>query len=150
VRTRVGGPICSSASSSTRPEGAHLPEQPPEGALVARSSDVELLIRADLGLDPLMAETFKCIEEKGTPDAPPLSSHILAEVEALCDRVTIIRDGRAVETGALSDLRHLTRTSITAELAGAPTGLAEIPGVHDVRLDGGVVHCQVDTAELAR
>jgi ABC-2 type transport system ATP-binding protein len=122
--------------------------------VAALASDVELLLLDEptSGLDPLMAEVFReCIqEERRSGRTVLLSSHILAEVEALCDRVTIIRNGRAVETGALSDLRHLTRTSITAELAGPPTGLAEIPGVHDVRLDGGVVHCQVDTAELGR
>ena len=57
-----------------------------------------------------------------------LSSHILSEVEALCDRVTIIRAGRTVETGTLTELRHLTRTSIAAELAGVPHGLDPLPG----------------------
>ena len=61
-----------------------------------------------------------------------LSSHILAEVEALCDRVTIIREGRAVETGTLTELRHLTRTRIEAELAGRTAGLADLAGVHDL------------------
>ena len=57
-----------------------------------------------------------------------LSSHILSEVEALCDRVTIIRAGRTVETGTLAELRHLTRTSIAAELAGPPAGLERAAG----------------------
>ena len=65
-----------------------------------------------------------------------LSSHILAEVEALCDRVSIIRAGRTVETGTLAELRHLTRTSISAELARRAAGLADLPGVHDLRVDG--------------
>ena len=63
-----------------------------------------------------------------------LSSHILSEVEALCDRVTIIRAGRTVESGALADLRHLTRTSIDAELAGPPPDWP-LPGVHDLDVD---------------
>jgi ABC-2 type transport system ATP-binding protein len=77
-----------------------------------------------------------------------LSSHILAEVEALCDRVTIIRDGRTVETGTLAELRHLTRTTIQAELAGPPAGLAELPGVHDVHTQHGRVSFHVDTDAL--
>jgi ABC-2 type transport system ATP-binding protein len=122
--------------------------------VAALASDVELLLLDEptSGLDPLMAEVFReCIEEERRSGRTVLlSSHILAEVEALCDRVTIIRGGRAVETGALADLRHLTRTSITAELDGPPTGLAEIPGVRDLRVDGSVVRCQVDTPELGR
>jgi ABC-2 type transport system ATP-binding protein len=77
-----------------------------------------------------------------------LSSHILAEVEALCDRVSIIRAGRTVESGTLSDLRHLTRTSIQAELASSPDGLSGLSGVHDLHVDGTRVRCQVDTAQL--
>ena len=77
-----------------------------------------------------------------------LSSHILAEVEALCDRVSIIRAGRTVESGTLAELRHLTRTSIQAELAGPPDGLTGLPGVHDLQVDGTRVRCQVDTDQL--
>jgi ABC-2 type transport system ATP-binding protein len=77
-----------------------------------------------------------------------LSSHILAEVEALCDRVSIIRNGRNVESGTLAELRHLTRTSITAELARMPAGLADLPGVHEVNIDGAVLRCQVDNDRL--
>jgi ABC-2 type transport system ATP-binding protein len=77
-----------------------------------------------------------------------LSSHILAEAEALCDRVSIIRAGRTVETGTLAELRHLTRTSITAELAAPPDGLAGFAGVHDLEVDGTRVRCQVDSAQL--
>lgn len=122
-------------------------------ALVAAlASDAELLMfdEPTSGLDPLMEEVFReCVsEERRAGRTVLLSSHILAEVEALCDRVSIIRAGRTVETGTLAELRHLTRTSVTAELATAPTGLAELPGVHDLRVDGTRVHCQVDTARL--
>jgi ABC-2 type transport system ATP-binding protein len=121
--------------------------------VAALASDVELLLLDEptAGLDPLMAEVFReCIEEERRSGRTVLlSSHTLAEVDALCDHVTIIRNGRVVETGALSDLRHLTRTSIMAELAAAPTGLADLPGVHDLRVEGSTVHCQVDTGELA-
>src|SRR6185437_2559201 len=103
----------------------------------ALASDVDLLILDEptSGLDPLMEEVFRQVireEQQRNGRTVLLSSHILSEVEALCDRVTIIRDGRAVETGSLADMRHLTRTSITAELAAEPTGLAELPGVHDL------------------
>ncbi|CAM5664271.1 hypothetical protein SFUMM280S_08349 [Streptomyces fumanus] len=77
-----------------------------------------------------------------------LSSHILSEVEELCDRVSIIRNGRTVESGSLAELRHLTRTSVTAELAGPPDGLAGLPGVHDLDVRGNRVRLQVDTGHL--
>src|SRR5215216_2811084 len=122
-------------------------------ALVAAlASDVELLILDEptSGLDPLMEEVFRqCIEEERQRDRTVLlSSHILSEVEALCDRVSIIRRGKVVETGTLSDLRHLTRTSIHAELATSPNGLASLPGVHDLDVEGDRVRCEVDTAQL--
>src|SRR6266542_6203341 len=103
--------------------------------IAALASDVELLLLDEptAGLDPLMEEIFReCIEEERRQGRTVLlSSHILAEVEALCDRVSIIRSGRTVESGTLADLRHLTRTSISAELAQPPTGLADLPGVHE-------------------
>jgi len=122
-------------------------------ALVAAlASDVELLILDEptSGLDPLMEEVFRqCIEEERQRDRTVLlSSHILSEVEALCDRVSIIRRGKVVETGTLSDLRHLTRTSIHAELATSPNGIANLPGVHDLDVEGNRVRCEVDTAQL--
>src|SRR5665811_1814319 len=122
-------------------------------ALVAAlASDVELLLLDEptSGLDPLMEAMFReCIaEERGDGRTVLLSSHILAEVEALCDRVSIIRDGRTVETGSLAELRHLRRTSISADLAGAPDGLATTPGVHDLRVNGTRVRCEVDTGSL--
>jgi ABC-2 type transport system ATP-binding protein len=123
-------------------------------ALVAAlASDVELLILDEptSGLDPLMEEVFRevILQEKQRGDRTVLlSSHILAEVEALCDRLTIIRDGRAVETGTLADLRHLTRTRIRAELAGPPDGLATMTGVYGLRSDDGKVTFDVDTDAL--
>ncbi|MEQ4207805.1 ABC transporter ATP-binding protein [Actinopolymorpha sp. B17G11] len=122
------------------------------GLVAALASDVELLMLDEptSGLDPLMEEVFQqCIEEeKRRGRTVLLSSHILAEVEALCDRVTIIRQGRAVETGTLSELRHLTRTSIAADLAGTPNGLGDLAGVHDLEVDGTRVRFEVDTAQL--
>ncbi|MCP9947083.1 ABC transporter ATP-binding protein [Actinomadura madurae] len=121
-------------------------------ALVAAfASDAELLILDEptSGLDPLMEEVFQeCVrEERRDGRTVLLSSHILSEVEALCDRVTIIRKGRTVETGTLADLRHLTRTSIHAELAAPPDGLP-LPGAHDVHIDGTSIAFEVDTTEL--
>jgi ABC-2 type transport system ATP-binding protein len=123
-------------------------------ALVAAfASDVELLLLDEptSGLDPLMEEVFsEVVREAQDRDGRTvlLSSHILSEVETLCDRVTIIRDGRAVETGTLTELRHLTRTSVEAELAGPVTGLADLPGVHDLHERNGRVRFDVDTSAL--
>jgi ABC-2 type transport system ATP-binding protein len=123
-------------------------------ALVAAlSSDVELLLLDEptSGLDPLMEEVFRqvIVEDQRTVGRTVLlSSHILAEVEALCDRVTIIREGKAVETGTLADLRHLTRTSMRVELKGSSSGLADLPGVHDVQAHNGHVNFDVDTAAM--
>lgn len=122
-------------------------------ALVAAfASDVDLLILDEptSGLDPLMEEVFRdCVrEERDRGRTVLLSSHILSEVEALCDRVSIIRGGRTVETGSLTELRHLTRTSVTAELAGPPNGLRGLPGVHDLDVRGSHVRLQVDTDKL--
>jgi ABC-2 type transport system ATP-binding protein len=122
-------------------------------ALVAAlASDVELLILDEptSGLDPLMEEVFQeCIqEERRAGRTVLLSSHILSEVETLCDRVTIIRNGRTAETGTLADLRHLTRTSIAAELAGPVAGLDDLPGVHGLEVQGNRVRCEVDTDQL--
>ncbi|GEJ99295.1 ABC transporter ATP-binding protein [Streptomyces sp. 1-11] len=122
-------------------------------ALVAAfASDVDLLILDEptSGLDPLMEAVFRrCVEEERDRGRTVLlSSHILGEVEELCDRVSIVRGGRTVETGSLADLRHLTRTSVSAELAGPPNGLADLPGVHDLDVRGRRVRLQVDTGKL--
>jgi ABC-2 type transport system ATP-binding protein len=122
-------------------------------ALVAAlASDVELLLLDEptSGLDPLMEEVFRQVirEERGNGRTVLLSSHILAEVEALCDRVTIVRDGRVVESGTLGELRHLTRTSVTAELAGPPAGLDAVPGVHNLQAQGDRVRFDVDPGAL--
>src|SRR3712207_1388961 len=109
-------------------------------ALIAGlASEAELLLLDEptSGLDPLMESVFQqCVAEaKAQGRTVLLSSHILAEVEALCDRVSIIRTGRTVETGTLSELRHLTRTSIAVETSAPLTGIETLPGVHDVLVE---------------
>jgi len=106
-------------------------------ALVAAlSSDAELLLLDEptSGLDPLMEAAFteSIREVKAAGRSVLLSSHIFAEVEKLADRVTIIREGVTVEAGTIAELRHLTRTQVTAVLDGGVDGLAAIPGVHDL------------------
>ncbi|MBL7497514.1 ABC transporter ATP-binding protein [Frankia sp. CNm7] len=129
-------------------------------ALVAAfASDVELLLLDEptSGLDPLMEEQFReLVREEQRRDGRTvlLSSHILSEVEALCERVTIIRDGRAVESGTLAEMRHLTRTIVQADLtpaadaAATAAGLAAIPGVHDLATAGGRVSFEADEGAL--
>ena len=120
--------------------------------IAALASDVELLVfdEPTSGLDPLMEDVFRqCVaEERERGRTILLSSHILSEVEALCDRVNIIRAGRTVETGSLAELRHLTRTTVEAELAGPPTGLSDLPGVHDAKVSPEKFSGQVDTDHL--
>ena len=119
--------------------------------IAALASDAELLLLDEptAGLDPLMEAAFReCVnEERKDGRTILLSSHILAEAEALSDRVTIIRAGRAVETGTLAEMRHLTRDLVEAELAG-PVSLDGVPGVHDLATDGPRLRCEVDHAAL--
>jgi ABC-2 type transport system ATP-binding protein len=122
-------------------------------ALVAAfAADVDFLVLDEptSGLDPLMAEVFRqCVAEvQEAGHTVLLASHILAEVEKLCDQISIIRDGRIVETGSLADLRHLRQTTIHADLAQPPDGLASLPGVHSVKVEGTRVRCQVDADHL--
>jgi len=120
--------------------------------VAALASRVDLLILDEptSGLDPLMEATFQYAiqEEREQGRTVLLSSHILAEVEALCDKVSIIRNGRTVESGTLAELRHLTRTSITAELAGPPNGLAKLANIHDLKVEGNRVRFDVETRSL--
>jgi ABC-2 type transport system ATP-binding protein len=122
-------------------------------ALVAAlASDAELLVLDEptSGLDPLKEAVFQaCIEEtREAGRTVLLSSHILAEVEKLCDRVTIIRAGKTVETGTLSELRHLTRTSIAVETVQEPAGIDRLPGVHALHVEDHRARFDVDTSRL--
>jgi ABC-2 type transport system ATP-binding protein len=109
-----------------------------------------LLDEPSSGLDPLMENIFQqCVAEARDRGASVLlSSHILAETEALCDRVTIIRAGKTVESGSLDSMRHLSRTSIKAELLGNPGDLTRIRGVEDVSIDGTTLRAHVDSESL--
>jgi ABC-2 type transport system ATP-binding protein len=122
------------------------------GLVAALASRAELLILDEptSGLDPLMEAVFQdCIREMQSEGRTVLlSSHILAEVEALCDRVSIIRAGRTEQSGTLEELRGMTRTVIVAEVAH-PDGLAELPGIHSLEVDGTRVRFDVDTLHLA-
>jgi len=122
-------------------------------ALVAAfSSDVELYLLDEptSGLDPLMEAVFQDVvqELRAAGRSILLSSHILSEVEALCDRVTIIRAGRAAETGTFDELRHLTRTSVVVDTAKPAESVTLWPGVHDAQVDDGHAEFSVDPGEL--
>jgi len=122
-------------------------------ALVAAfASDVELYLLDEptSGLDPLMETVFQDVvrERRESGRTVLLSSHILSEVEALCDRVTIVRAGRTAESGTLHQLRHLTRTCVVVETSRSVDGLAGLPGVHDLSPDGPRTRFSVDQDEL--
>ncbi|MDG4775158.1 ABC transporter ATP-binding protein [Solwaraspora sp. WMMD792] len=122
--------------------------------IAALAADVELLLLDEptSGLDPLMEAVFRdrVADAARQGRTVLLSSHILAEVEALCDRVTIVRDGRTVESGTLAELRHLTRTTIVADLAEVADlpEVADLAGVHGLRVDGTRLRCEVEPAAL--
>ncbi|WP_207005818.1 ABC transporter ATP-binding protein [Nocardioides aromaticivorans] len=119
-------------------------------AAFATDPDLLILDEPTSGLDPLMEQVFNdCVAEQTARGATVLlSSHILSEVERLADRVTIIREGRVVETGTLASLRHLQRTRLVAGLSGAVPDLSGRPGVHDVTVDGAQLSCTVDADAL--
>lgn len=120
--------------------------------IAALASEVELLLLDEptSGLDPLMEATFRaCIaDEKARGRTVVLSSHLLSEVEALCDRVSIVRNGRTVESGTLADLRHLTRTEVSAEVTAVPPALTTLEGIHQLDIQGTSVRFSVDAYAL--
>jgi ABC-2 type transport system ATP-binding protein len=112
-----------------------------------------LMVRPDLlvldeptnGLDPLMEQAFRhCVHEaRGRGQTVFLSSHMMSEVEALCDRVGILRDGKLVEMGTLAEMRHLSALTVEARFDGTIPDLSGVPGVSAVQADGSMVRCQV-------
>ncbi len=124
-------------------------------ALVAAfSCDAELYLLDEptSGLDPLMEVIFQeCVAEvKKAGKTILLSSHILSEVETLCDRVSIIRQGQIVESGTLENLRHLTRTTISVETGKSAVRMENLPGIHDVSRDGLKYRFSVDSNAITK
>ncbi|SDL60708.1 ABC-2 type transport system ATP-binding protein [Glycomyces sambucus] len=122
-------------------------------ALVAAfAADVDLLLLDEptSGLDPLMGAVFnECVKEAAAQGRTVLlSSHIMSEVEALCERVSIIRKGAVVETGSLAEMRHFSRSRLVATLKNPVAGLEGAEGVHDLRTDGLNLDCSVDASAL--
>jgi len=120
--------------------------------IAALVCDVELYIfdEPTLGLDPLMEGVFRRQVKQLKKDGKTvlLSSHILSEVEALCDRVSIIREGEIIESGTFADLRHLTRTSIIVDTIQPLKGLEELSGVHNLSIEGTHAHFSVDAEKI--
>ena len=114
-------------------------------AAFASRADLLLLDEPTTGLDPLMEQVFReCVREAHERSQTVLlSSHILSEVEAVCDRVAMLRAGRIIETGRLEVLRGLAALRVHAELDGPPSDLSGVPGVSDVVVDGNTVECDV-------
>ena len=119
-------------------------------AAFARRARLYVLDEPTSGLDPIMEEVFRREIERVRAEGASvlLSSHILSEVERLCERVTIIRSGRTAETGTLADLRHLTRTSFRVSGGADAAALGRLPGVHGVQLQGDALAFDVDTDAL--
>ena len=117
---------------------------------LATDAELYLLDEPTAGLDPVKEVAFRgCVHElRDEGRTVLLSSHILSEAEALSDRVSIIRDGRVVETGRLDQLRHLTRTSVTAEVTTPAPGLDQIDGVHDLVVEGHRITAQVEASAM--
>lgn len=120
-------------------------------AAFARRARLYILDEPSSGLDPVMDAVFRRqvrrVRDEGATVL--LSSHILGEVEQLCDRVTIIRDGATVESGSLADLRHLSRTAFRVARDVDRGILGTLPGVHDLRVVGDSVEFEADAAAVA-
>ncbi|GGD07531.1 ABC transporter ATP-binding protein [Nocardioides daphniae] len=121
-------------------------------AALAARVELYLFDEPTAGLDPIKEAEFQsCVHEMRAEGATVLlSSHILAEVEALADKVTIIREGRAVQSGTLAALRSHTRTTVVAETTRPAAELASLPGVHHLQAADGRLRMEVDSAELDR
>jgi len=119
-------------------------------AAFASDADLFILDEPTSGLDPLMEQVFQeCVMEmKNNGKGIFLSSHILSEVERLCDRVGIIRDGKLVETGTLTELRHLTRNTVHAETEKPVENLEALKGIHDLHIAQNKLSFQVDSPEI--
>jgi ABC-2 type transport system ATP-binding protein len=114
------------------------------GALMVRP-DLLVLDEPTGGLDPIMEQAFRrCIHEaRDRGQTVFLSSHIMSEVEALCDRIGILREGKLIEMGTLAQMRHLSALTVEATFDGAIPDLSRVPGVTSVETDGPMVRCHV-------
>ncbi len=117
---------------------------------LASGAELLLLDEPTAGLDPLMEAVFQDVirEMKAEGRTVLLSSHILSQVEVLADKISIIRLGKVVETGSLSDLRHLTRTTVSVETDRPADALAQLPGIHNLELSDGQARFEVDGGEI--
>lgn len=115
--------------------------------IAALASRAELLILDEptAGLDPLMEKVFRdeIRVAKNNGQTVFLSSHILSEVEILCDRVAVLRKGKLVESGTLDELRHLSAVTVEATFAGAPPDVAGAKNVSEIHVHGQTLSCQV-------
>lgn len=120
-------------------------------AAFAADTDLLVLDEPTSGLDPLMEAQFQqCTRESAERGTTVLlSSHILAEVQQLCDTVTIVRSGHAVLAGRLDELRSVTRSRLTATVAAGAEALGRLDGVHDLVIAGDRVTCTIDDAAMA-
>ncbi|NLL42958.1 MAG: ABC transporter ATP-binding protein, partial [Firmicutes bacterium] len=136
---------CSTYSKGNRQKVALI-------AAFASNADLYILDEPTSGLDPLMEQIFQeCVREvKAAGKSVLLSSHILSEVEKLCDKVSIIRQGKIIESGTLQELRHLTRTRVQVETARPIPNLAELEGIHDLNNVERSVIFHVDTDKLGQ
>ncbi|MGC9962578.1 MAG: ABC transporter ATP-binding protein [Acidimicrobiales bacterium] len=114
------------------------------GALMVRP-DLLVLDEPTSGLDPIMEQAFRrCIHEaRDRGQTVFLSSHIMSEVEALCDRIGILREGKLIEMGTLAQMRHLSALTVEATFEGAIPELSRVPGVTSVETDGPMIRCHV-------
>ncbi|MBN2796318.1 MAG: ABC transporter ATP-binding protein [Clostridia bacterium] len=119
-------------------------------AALASEADLYILDEPTSGLDPLMERVFQeCIMDlKAEGKSIFLSSHILSEVEQLCDRISIIKNGKIIETGSMKELRHLTRSLVSVKTKLPLEQIDQLEGVKDVRLEDGVYQFQVDAKQI--
>ena len=119
-------------------------------AAFASNADLFILDEPTSGLDPLMEQVFQhCVlEQKNNGKGIFLSSHILSEVERLCDRVGIIREGELVEVGTLDELRHLTRYTMKVSTENLIENLHTMEGIFDIAVDNDATTFQVDTSKM--
>ncbi|MFW6284806.1 MAG: ATP-binding cassette domain-containing protein [Bacillota bacterium] len=121
-------------------------------AAFTKEADLYILDEPTIGLDPLMEREFETLIKEVAKAGKTvfLSSHILSEVEKLCDTVSIIKSGEIIESGTLQELRHLTRTTIRVETERPVTDLETLDGIHDLKQEGTRYTFQVDDEAMAK